>query len=150
MDIPLIYYAVTVIATGTVWLFTKKFSIGLLAGYTFFIIAETILIRTPKMTANYEFEFLWSWKAWQEEKKQILVNIAVFIPFGLLTGTAWKWRGMVVALGLSVMIEFLQLILHRGLCEFDDILHNTIGATIGILIALMYRDIYQIVSQNSK
>lgn len=29
-------------------------------------------------------------------------------------------------------IEVLQLISQKGLCEFDDVIHNVIGAVIGI------------------
>lgn len=35
------------------------------------------------------------------------------------------------------MIEVLQLITRRGLCEFDDVIHNMIGAAIGIAVALL-------------
>lgn len=29
-------------------------------------------------------------------------------------------------------IEILQLVTARGLCEFDDVIHNVIGAVIGV------------------
>ena len=34
-------------------------------------------------------------------------------------------------------IEILQLVTSRGLCEFDDVFHNMIGAVIGIGIAVV-------------
>lgn len=34
-------------------------------------------------------------------------------------------------------IEILQLITARGLCEFDDVFHNMIGAVIGVGIVMV-------------
>ena len=34
-------------------------------------------------------------------------------------------------IGLSLAIELLQLITHRGICDIDDFLLNSIGAIIG-------------------
>ena len=66
------------------------------------------------------------------QKEQILTNVIMFVPVGVLVGGAWKWRGLWFAVGLSVGIEVLQLVTSRGLCEFDDVIHNTIGALIGL------------------
>lgn len=62
----------------------------------------------------------------------------MFVPMGLLCGQLWKWKGLWVASGLSIVIELLQLITARGLCEFDDVFHNIIGAVIGIGVMLLY------------
>jgi len=63
----------------------------------------------------------------------------MFVPVGVVTGWLWKWKGLWFAVGLSIVIELLQLITARGLCEFDDVFHNMIGAVMGILII---RDIW--------
>lgn len=67
------------------------------------------------------------------QKEQILTNVIMFVPVGVLVGWIWHWRGLWVAAGLSVFIEVLQLITARGLCEFDDVIHNCFGAVVGIL-----------------
>ena len=36
-------------------------------------------------------------------------------------------------------IEILQLITARGLCEFDDVIHNMIGALIGVGVVMIGR-----------
>ena len=36
-------------------------------------------------------------------------------------------------------IEILQLVTSRGLCEFDDVFHNMIGAVIGVGIVMIGR-----------
>ena len=46
-----------------------------------------------------------------------------------------------VCAGLSALIEKLQLVSRRGLCEFDDIFHNILGAAIGIRIVMAVRKI---------
>lgn len=63
----------------------------------------------------------------------------MFIPVGVLAGSAWKWKGLWIAALMSAIIEILQLITARGLCEFDDIIHNLVGAVLGFGIALMIK-----------
>lgn len=40
---------------------------------------------------------------------------------------------------LNVVVEVLQLVTSRGLCEFDDVIHNILGAAIGVGIALLVK-----------
>ena len=63
----------------------------------------------------------------------------MFTPIGVLTGLIWKWKGLLVVAAFSVGIELLQLISQRGLCEFDDVIHNMIGALIGLMLVLLFR-----------
>ena len=44
---------------------------------------------------------------------------------------------MIAGIVLSVIIELLQLLSGKGLCEFDDILHNTLGTFIGVSIYIL-------------
>ena len=46
----------------------------------------------------------------------------------VLAGRTRKWHGLWIADGLSVVIEAFHLITARGLREFDDVMHNMIGA----------------------
>lgn len=74
------------------------------------------------------------------QKNQILTNVIMFIPVGVISGHLWKWRGLWVAAGLSVVIELLQLVTQRGLMEFDDVIHNCIGAAIGMVLLMLIRE----------
>ena len=123
----------------TAWRVWKKPSLGLLLGYAFLILAETVLIRKPFVGEHINLELLWSWRQWKIQRNQILTNVIMFTPVGVLTGRLWKRRGLWVAAGLSIGIEFLQLITARGLCEFDDVIHNMIGAVIGVGIVMIGR-----------
>ncbi len=64
-----------------------------------------------------------------------LLNVALFIPIGLLLGCVFQninWRQVfVVGLCLSVLIELLQLVFKKGLCEIDDVIHNVVGCLVG-------------------
>ena len=71
------------------------------------------------------------------QKEQILANVIMFLPVGVLVGWIWRWRGLWVAFGLSAAIEILQLVTSRGLCEFDDVIHNMIGAAIGVGVGML-------------
>lgn len=73
------------------------------------------------------------------QQNQILANVIMFLPVGVLAGRIWRWRGLWAAAGLSAAIEILQLITARGLCEFDDVFHNMVGAIIGVGIAMICR-----------
>ena len=65
------------------------------------------------------------------------LNFILFIPVGLLLGFGFKkitWKKvLLIGLGISFSIEFLQFIFKRGLCEVDDLIHNLIGCVIGFL-----------------
>ena len=116
-----------------------KLALGSLVGYAFLILAETVLIRKPFSGQHFNPEFFWSWRQWKIQRNQILTNVIMFAPIGVLTGHLWKWKGLWVAAGLSIAIELLQFITARGLCEFDDVFHNVIGAVIGIGIVMIGR-----------
>ena len=106
----------------------KDWKTGLLISYLFFLLTETVLIRKPE-TIRYELVPFWSWSR-PEHHAQILANILMFTPVGLLLGKL-GWKVVLWATGISVVIELTQLISRRGLFEFDDIIHNTLGAVIG-------------------
>jgi glycopeptide antibiotics resistance protein len=139
LDIPWWYYAIAALLGVTAWRVWKKPSLGSLIGYAFLILAETVLIRKPFIGEHIKFELFWSWKVWSVQKEQILANVIMFLLVGVLVGWIWRWRGLWVAAGLSAEIEILQLITARGLCEFDDVIHNMVGAAIGVGIVMIGR-----------
>ena len=73
---------------------------------------------------------------------QDIINILMFLPIGLLCtdlirgkSTIWKYLMMLICITLfSVIIETEQYYMRAGVCEFDDILTNTIGGVIGMVI----------------
>ena len=83
----------------------------------------------------------------------ILFNIAVFVPFGFTLAeflssakrlAGWRCLKYVVltALGLSLCIEGLQLILRAGIFELTDLVLNTAGAALGAALPLACRALF--------
>ena len=97
------------------------------------VLSRNITLLEPK------FELFWSYKVWfagdWNVGIQILGNIVLFLPFGfLMSELCIKRRVLLFAVLFSCTIEIIQLISYRGLFEFDDILNNTIGAALGIIV----------------
>ncbi len=71
-------------------------------------------------------------------------NLVGFIPFGILLPVIsrrmrnWK-RILRAGFFLTLVMEFLQLVLRAGIFDVDDILLNTAGALIGYQIYWLYR-----------
>ena len=89
-----------------------------------------------------QFDLFWSYKEWFSGNWnlgwQILANIVLFIPLGVLLPN--RKRFLLIPILLSISIELLQLYTLRGLFEFDDIFDNTLGAVIGWAIGRKIRD----------
>jgi len=85
-----------------------------------------VLSRKACGAPSYELRLFWSWKAWESQRQQILLNIVVFVPIRILASRLWKWKGLLFATGFSILIEISQLVSKRGLFEFDDIVHNSL------------------------
>lgn len=73
------------------------------------------------------------------QKGQIIANVIMFILVGALAGWMWNWKGLWFGVGLSCVVETLQLVTSKGLCEFDDVFHNAVGTAIGVGIILLGR-----------
>lgn len=149
LDSPWWYYGIAVLIgalVGRTW----RWEVGLLVGYAFILLTETVFARGVTPEPHFQPALFWSWREWQIQKDQILTNIAMFIPIGVLTGLIWKWRGLLVTVGLSMGIEVLQLISQRGLCEFDDVIHNTVGAAIGVGIVMIIKMMLGALDENNR
>ncbi|ATE54672.1 VanZ family protein [Actinosynnema pretiosum] len=63
-----------------------------------------------------------------------MLNVLLFAPAAffavLATGAAWPVLG--AAIGLSAVIELVQPLTERGICETQDLLNNSLGAAIAV------------------
>ncbi len=69
------------------------------------------------------------------------MNVLMFYPGGLIAGSLWRRKtGRLVLLFAvaSLSIELCQYILQVGVVETDDLLHNTLGALLGLLAARQF------------
>lgn len=72
---------------------------------------------------------------------EFTANVIMFLPFGvffvLLLGRRQWWLAIVLGVALTVSIEFAQQYIPNRVSDPRDILSNSIGATVGTLVALM-------------
>lgn len=116
-------------------------------GYFIILLYLTLLSRRTHSEMQMELAFLWEYRLALKGEIgwvfQILNNILLFVPMGVLYGAAgaikkerkiinWKYA-LCIGVCSSFGIEVLQLILKLGLFELDDIFNNTIGMLLGFV-----------------
>ena len=90
--------------------------------YTFMLVPEGTLLRFPKLTMSWLYDF---------------GNIAAFIPFGLIIPLLYRIRfRKFITLFILVIcfLEVLQSLTFLGTFDVMDILSNALGAMIGFLV----------------
>ena len=105
------------------------------------VFASTVFTRRPEAAASYRLDLFWSWKkVFLEGNRGLLLenilNVILFLPLGFLLPAA---RGRRLGVGwacfcglmVSAAIEVCQLVLRRGLFEWDDMVHNSLGCIFG-------------------
>ena len=119
----------------------KKITVGLLIAYIVFILSETLLFRKPTTGEHLQLEPFWSYKVIDVQFNQMLCNVLLFIPIGILLKLLGLNTRLILLIGFafSCSIEVLQYLLKLGLCEFDDVFHNTFGTLIGLFIGNWFR-----------
>ena len=147
-------FSVIVVITVLVlaWLVYQK-KIGLrqaVAGLFLLLFAgivygSTVFTRNPGSEPKYELELFWSWKKVIYEGsrsllKENLLNMILLFPMGILLPVVlWRrlsWRqGFLSGAAVSAAIELCQLLLCRGLFEWDDMIHNGIGCMAGCMLS---------------
>ncbi len=155
----IIFFAIVLLVTSVLFtILVKKKKVTLLQAVSAFMLlvflgivfASTVFSRMPE-GRRYELELFWSWKEalgigssnplqQADFLEEIILNIILLMPAGFLLpfvcNRPLRWTaGLTEGLLLSGCIEGLQLLLGRGLFEFDDILHNSIGCMAGCMIA---------------
>ena len=106
--------------------------------YVLFILVMTIAFREVGSN-DYSVGFFISYSnifTSAAYRQEIINNIWLFVPLGVaLNNSKYNhlWLG---AVGLSIIIELLQLIFGLGYCELDDVINNSLGAIIGYGMAM--------------
>ena len=69
---------------------------------------------------------------------EILANVALFVPVGLLLALAWPrlrlWQTVLIGALMSVVIETVQGVMPSRFPTLSDVIANTTGTLIGALI----------------
>ena len=132
----------------------KRFVLGaLLAEYYFLVLCSTVVCRASVMERHVELMPFWNYPdIWNRvdypaDLIEVLLNIALFVPIGLLLGgIGFKTKKVLLSgICLSGIIEVSQFAFCKGLCETDDVMHNTFGCAIGyfgFLVLLKVKRLY--------
>lgn len=117
----------------------KSVFLMLLVEYVFLMFCSTVICRdSHPETTRLELMPFWNCHDVLLSGKpmhywEVILNIVLYSPIGFLLGGICKRVSstIMICVFMSVVTEGLQLLLHRGLCETDDVIHNTIGGFIG-------------------
>lgn len=74
-------------------------------------------------------------------------NVLLFVPLGILIPLVWSrirfWRGVAIALGVSVSIELIQYLSRAWgsyrLADVNDVILNVLGACVGLALLSLLR-----------
>ena len=116
------------------------------------VFGSTIFTRISTVR-QYELLPFWSWLTviryhdWGLLKENLL-NCILLLPAGallpLIADHKVKWsRALAFGIFVSAVIETSQLILKRGLFEWDDMIHNGLGCMIGCLLVNFGMEIWK-------
>ena len=139
------------------WRMNKKklLRIMLLYVYLLILFGYTVFCRAYWAETSYKFNIFWSYiealKGNREALLSIELNVLIFIPvgFGIAALLKSKSNAMKVinvllwALGISFLIEELQMLRHIGYFELDDLVNNTIGGGLGCCLHGLLKRFYQ-------
>lgn len=96
--------------------------------YSIFILHMTLMNRT--IYPNHIFYGLF-WELKNHMWGDIFKNIALFVPFGFIIGGR---KCVLLGFLFSSGIEVTQYVTRLGYCELDDVLNNTVGTVLGVLV----------------
>lgn len=132
-----------------VLLFIRQLSIRRLAIllYVFVILYLTAInrlieimlgLRSFDAVPQIDLTPFWSYAHFSQAdiRWQVYMNVFLFIPFGFMLPWCSErlqrlWKVVLIAAMLSALTEAAQYFFCIGLCETDDVFHNTLGAVIG-------------------
>lgn len=115
----------------------------LLLEYVFLVVSSTIVFRAPRFPVRFELIPFWTYYAIANHDFgvsiwDIVLNIVLFVPLGILISSLFPSFSFkkVVLLGLafSLCIELSQFFWARGIAQFDDLMHNSLGCFLGFCI----------------
>ena len=112
---------------------------SLLVEYYFLVLCSTVICRASSGERHIEIMPFWNYPdIWNRvdypaDLIEVLLNMALFVPIGLLLGgIGFKTKKILLSgICLSGIIEVSQFAFCKGLCETDDVMHNTLGCVIG-------------------
>lgn len=124
----------------------------LLLEYVMLLYCSTVFFRNVSDVRKFNLMPFWSYfEIIQKDSHNLVLdntmNVLVFVPAGIITAIVFhgqgKWRIILGGCIMSVSIEVMQFLFKRGFAEFDDVFHNTLGCTIGVLVFCFLKKIFK-------
>ena len=120
----------------------------LLLFYLAFIVYMTIIDRASgsgdlawNLPLNYYFFFT---------NKSLLANIWLFIPFGaILYKLSHLWEIIAFPILLSLIIETAQIVLDIGAFDISDLIANSLGGIIGVIVCYLLEPLVKSLQKKS-
>lgn len=128
--------------------FWKVMNICVLVVGCVIIVYSTIIFRTAGTSEIYLMPFYSYFEAQEnvEMYRTNLMNVFLFLPFGLslpiVLSASFKKKVLftvLAAAGVSVAVELIQFVFELGRVETDDVIHNTLGAALGVVPVVVNR-----------
>ena len=73
-------------------------------------------------------------------------NVMLFFPLGILIPLVWRrlrfWRGIQIAVALSISIEIVQYLsraVSNRATDVNDVILNVVGASLGLMLVYLLR-----------
>ncbi len=125
---------------------SQAIALPVLAFYVSFVLTITLTERIPSAEAQYQLSLFWSYREIFVGNTSLieenLLNVVLFMPIGFFLPALLRqslWISVAAGAVFSTFIEITQLITHRGLFEFDDIVHNTLGTVLGVFVFVLVK-----------
>ena len=125
---------------------SKFILIPLLICWGTVVLGITTLSRPAMFTGQFNpslfSSYVNAWNKWSMPELQlILFNMLMFVPMGVLLPLIHPkmkrfWRVFIISIVFTLCIEIFQYISGKGIFEFDDLLHNTIGSLAGYFLVM--------------
>lgn len=118
----------------------KNIAKAALIAYLVLVYTVCVMSRDPGMRYQYEWIPFWSYYDIIKNGNMLLLvedllNIVLMIPVGFLLPFIARNNGLkrciVLTIEIEAFIEASQLLLRRGLAEWDDVINGVLGCIIG-------------------
>ena len=145
----LVIFAAGVLAAGfflgirrvTGWRIRFQISVNglcrvLLLVYLLVLLQTALFSREPGSRYSLDLTLFETWGRSAVSRAYFIENILMYLPFGILAPACFRklerpWVCVLTAFASSVLLEWIQLLTHRGYCQLDDVVTNAAGALVG-------------------
>lgn len=117
--------------------------------YMLVVIMITFFSREPGSRREIDLQLFSTWGVSTQAKAYVIENIFMFLPLGILRAIRKKsndrrfLKEVYVYIGISCIIEGVQLITGRGYCQLDDVIMNTLGGMLGYIFIKFFYTVWR-------